>query len=191
METRGEPQKTPPWDIGCPQPVFLGLAEEGAIRGRVLDSGCGTGEHTLMAAARGLDAIGIDIAPSAVEAASGKASERGLEAKFLVWDALRLSQLGERFDTVLDSGLFHIFNDEGRVRYVESLSGAIQPGGTYLMCCFSDRQPSDWGPRRVTQEEIRASFSDGWRVMSIDEAKFLTNLDPPEVNAWLARIARS
>jgi hypothetical protein len=29
----------PPWDIGRPQPAFLGLARAGLIRGRVLDAG--------------------------------------------------------------------------------------------------------------------------------------------------------
>src|ERR1035437_576793 len=56
---------TPPWDIGRPQPAFLSLAEAGAIRGRVLDVGCGTGEHTLMAAGMGLEATGIDSPPAA------------------------------------------------------------------------------------------------------------------------------
>jgi SAM-dependent methyltransferase len=51
----------PPWDIGRPQPAFAGLARAGAIRGRVLDAGCGTGEHALMAAGSGQDATGIDI----------------------------------------------------------------------------------------------------------------------------------
>ena len=53
---------TPPWDIGRPQPAFLALAEAGTIRGRVLDVGCGTGEHALMAASMGLEATGIDSA---------------------------------------------------------------------------------------------------------------------------------
>ena len=53
---------TPPWDIGRPQPAFLALAEAGTIRGRVLDVGCGTGEHSLMAASMGLEATGIDSA---------------------------------------------------------------------------------------------------------------------------------
>jgi SAM-dependent methyltransferase len=56
---------TPAWDIGRPQPLFVALAHQGAIRGRVLDAGCGTGEHALMAASRGLDATGIDASPRA------------------------------------------------------------------------------------------------------------------------------
>src|SRR5216684_2960381 len=57
---------SPPWDIGRPQPAFLELAEAGGFTGRVLDAGCGTGEHTLMAAARGLDATGIDASAIAI-----------------------------------------------------------------------------------------------------------------------------
>jgi SAM-dependent methyltransferase len=57
---------TPPWDIGRPQPAFLELAERGELRGRVLDVGCGTGEHALMAASFGLEATGIDTSPTAI-----------------------------------------------------------------------------------------------------------------------------
>jgi SAM-dependent methyltransferase len=181
---------TPPWDIGRPQPVFVSLADAGAIRGRVLDAGCGTGEHVLLAAGLGLDVIGIDAAPSAIAAAQRKAAERGLAARFLVWDALRLAALGEQFDTVLDSGLFHIFDDERRALYVEALGSAVNLGGQYLMCCFSDRQPGEWGPRRVSQAEIRSNFGTGWRVESIEAAQFEVNLKPPVVEAWLARITR-
>jgi SAM-dependent methyltransferase len=182
---------TPPWDIGRPQPVFARLAETGAITGRVLDAGCGTGEHVLMAAAAGLDATGIDAAPSAIAAASRKATDRGLSARFLVWDAMRLAELGEQFDTVLDSGLFHVLSDENRERYVDALRAVVRPGGTYLMCCFSDRQPGDWGPRRVRQDEVRAAFGDGWRIESIEAAEFEINLNPSVALAWLSTITRT
>lgn len=181
----------PPWDIGRPQPAFIGLAEAGLIEGRVLDAGCGTGEHVLMAAERGLDATGIDAAPRAIAAAVRKAEDRGLRARFLVWDALRLAALGERFDTVLDSGLFHVFDDPDRAAYVEALATVVEPGGRCLMCCFSDREPGDWGPRRVRQEELRRAFRRGWTVQSIEAAQFVTNLDPPLAEAWLAIITRS
>ena len=181
----------PPWDIGRPQPVFLRLADAGAIRGRVLDAGCGTGEHVLMAAARGLEATGIDAAPTAIAAAERKAAERQLTARFLVWDALALAELGEQFDTVIDSGLFHVFDDSRRGRYVEALGAAVRPGGSFFLCCFSERQPGDWGPRRVRQEEIRAAFGAGWEVVSIAAAHFDINLDPPIAQAWLATITRA
>jgi SAM-dependent methyltransferase len=182
---------TPPWDIGRPQPAFLALAEAGAVRGRVLDVGCGTGEHVLMAAGLGLEATGVDAAVAAVDAAKGKARDRGLTARFLVWDALRLAALGEVFDTVLDSGLFHVFQDDERPRFVDGLGAVVRPGGRYLMLCFSDRQPGGWGPRRVTQAEIRASFDDGWRVDSIEPARFDVTIDPDGALAWLATITRS
>jgi SAM-dependent methyltransferase len=44
------------------------LADSGALRGRVLDVGCGTGENTLMAATASLDATGIDLAADALAA---------------------------------------------------------------------------------------------------------------------------
>src|SRR5690348_13275231 len=125
-------QGTPPWDIGRPQREFLKLVEDGAVRGRVLDVGCGTGEHTLLAAARGLDATGIDTTAAAIASAERKAMERGLTARFLVHDALRLPLLGEQFETALDCGLFHVFNDEDRRAFVDSLSAVMRPGGRYF-----------------------------------------------------------
>jgi cyclopropane fatty-acyl-phospholipid synthase-like methyltransferase len=183
-------QGKPPWDIGRPQPVFATLAGAGIIRGKVLDAGCGTGEHVLMLAERGLDVLGIDASARAITQAQRKAAERGLPARFQVADALRLDDLGEQFDTVIDNGLFHVFDDDGRRRYIDALAAAVRPGGRYLMCCFSDRQPGDWGPRRVSQEEIRSAFARGWRIDSIEETQMQTNLDPPQVEGWLARITR-
>jgi len=182
---------TPPWDIGRPQPAFLALAQEGAVRGRMLDVGCGTGEHVLMAAGLGLEATGVDAAATAIDAARRKARDRGLTARFLVWDALRLAALGELFDTVLDSGLFHVFQDDDRPRFVDGLRAVIRPGGRYLMLCFSDRQPGVWGSRRLTKAEIRASFDDGWRVDSIEPARFDVTIDPNGALAWLATITRT
>jgi cyclopropane fatty-acyl-phospholipid synthase-like methyltransferase len=182
---------TPAWDIGRPQPAFLELAETGVVRGRVLDVGCGTGEHAIMAAALGLKATGIDAAPTAIAIAQGKARDRGLAARFLVWNALQLAGLDEQFDTVLDCGLFHVFDDDDRASFVDSVGAVVVTGGRYHMLCFSDRQPGDWGPRRVTKDEIRASFSHGWQVDSIEAAKIDVNIDPNGALAWRASISRT
>lgn len=180
---------TPPWDIGRPQSAFLALHRDGRIRGEVLDVGCGTGEHVLMAAAAGLEALGIDTSPRAIAAAERKAAERSLGARFLVGDALELAKLGKRFDTVVDCGLFHVFPDEARDRYVRSLAAATLPGGWYFLLCFSEHQPGDQGPRRVTQQEIRDSFADGWKVESIEAAE-LELAGGGGAAAWLAAIER-
>lgn len=181
---------TPPWDIGRPQPALLELAHQGAFRGHVLDVGCGTGEHALLAAQLGLEATGIDSAPRAIEIARSKARERGLKARFEVWDALELGELGSRFDTVADSGLFHVFDDEQRIRFVRSLSAVTLPGSRYLLLCFSEHAPGTFGPRRITQEEIRSSFAEGWKVESIAPAKMAVTFSPDGMPAWRATIAR-
>ncbi|MEA2533813.1 MAG: hypothetical protein QOJ93_1624 [Actinomycetota bacterium] len=181
---------TPPWDIGRPQGSLQAVADAGGIRGRVLDAGCGTGEHALMAAALGLDTTGVDGSPTAIDLARSKAAERGIAVRFLVADALNLGSLGETFDTVIDSGLFHVFDDDDRARYVGSLRAATAPGGRVYLLCFSDRFPPGLGPRRVSEEEIRASFSDGWTIEAIDAVGFEVNFSPDPIPAWLATIDR-
>jgi SAM-dependent methyltransferase len=168
----------------------VALAEAGALRGRVLDVGCGTGEHALLAAGLGLEATGVDSSPRAIERAQSKARERGLPARFLVGDALRLSDLNQEFESVLDCGLFHVFDDADRVRFVDSLAAVMAPGARYHMLCFSDAAPGLWGPRRVSQDEIRAAFAVGWRVDSIEPAGLEVNLAPGRMPAWLTSVTR-
>jgi SAM-dependent methyltransferase len=183
----------PPWDIGRPQPVFVRFAERGLLAGQVLDSGCGTGENTLLAAAHGASAVGIDLSARAIARARAKAAERGLAARFETGDVLRLGDLGLTFDVIIDSGVFHVFDDEARTRYVSSLASVLAPGGHCYLICFSDRQPGDFGPRRVSQDELRAAFGDGWSVDSIEAEAFELNqatFGVASAQAWLAVIQR-
>jgi cyclopropane fatty-acyl-phospholipid synthase-like methyltransferase len=107
---------------------------------------------------------------------------------------LDLGRLGITFDTVIDSGVFHVFDDEDRARYVASLASVLRAGGHCYLACFSDRQPGDYGPRRVRQDELRAAFSDGWAIDSIEANTFEVNpagFPAPTVQAWLATIRRT
>lgn len=130
---------TPPWEIGRPQPALLALAEAGAIGGRVLDVGCGTREHALLAASLGLEATGIDLAAAAIERAREKAARRGLQARFVVGSVLDLAELDEQFDTVLDSGLFHVLEDDDRSVFVAGLRAVVPPGGRYFLLASATR----------------------------------------------------
>lgn len=181
---------TPSWDIGGPQPAFAELAKAGAIRGRVLDVGCGTGEHALMATGLGLPALGVDVSSAAIELARRKAGERKLPARFAVHDALDLGALAEQFDTVLDSCLFHTLSDEDRARYEGSLREVIPPGGRYFMLCLSDRESPGPMPRRVTQEEIKSTFAEGWRVDEIEPVTLGVTVRPNGAPGWRAAVTR-
>jgi 2-polyprenyl-3-methyl-5-hydroxy-6-metoxy-1,4-benzoquinol methylase len=84
----------------------------------VLDVGCGTGEHTLMAASLGLDATGVDVSPVAIRMAQEKAAARGVaSARFVTGDVLlpaTLTALGGPYDTIIDRAVFHSVSDEDR-----------------------------------------------------------------------------
>ncbi|MCW2539518.1 MAG: Methyltransferase type 11 [Frankiales bacterium] len=182
----------PPWDIGRPQPAFVRLADAGTLTGALLDAGCGTGEHTILAALHGARAVGIDVSPRAVGVARRKAAERGIDTSFRVHDALHLDTLDETFDTIIDSGLFHVFDDAARIHYVTALHSALRPGGHLHLMCFSDREPGYWGPRRVTEGELRAAFDSGWRIESLAPDRFDINpvRGAPTAEAWRTEIVR-
>jgi 2-polyprenyl-3-methyl-5-hydroxy-6-metoxy-1,4-benzoquinol methylase len=67
-------RKTPPWDVGAPQPALLGLLDEYPPSGPVLDVGCGTGELALALAQRGLAVLGVDLEEVAITRARAKAA---------------------------------------------------------------------------------------------------------------------
>lgn len=179
-----------PWDIGRPQRMIIQLEEAGEITGSVLDVGCGTGENALYLAAQGHEVWGIDLIPRAIAKARDKAAQRHLTVTFLVQDALKLDALGRRFDTVIDSLLFHALSDEERPYYARSLARVLRRGGTYFMLCMSEREPGTLGPRRVTQAEIRATFSRGWRVNYIKAVRMEHTRQPKGSAAWLSSITK-
>jgi cyclopropane fatty-acyl-phospholipid synthase-like methyltransferase len=182
---------TPTWDIGRPQSAVVRLAEAGAIDGSVLDVGCGTGESALFLAGRGHDVVGVDLAATAIARARGKAEERGIRATFVELDALRVHELGRTFDAALDVGMFHSLQDEERPVYAASLAAAVRPGGRCFLLCWSERNEEfGFGPRRVTQAELRDTFTDPWRLDAIDEDRFESRVEDVEIHAWLLRMTR-
>ncbi len=181
---------TPPWDIGRAQREFVQLEERGEIIGAVLDIGCGTGENALYLAARGHEVWGVDFTPRAIEKAREKAAQRHLDVTFLVKDALQLNTLERQFDTAIDSGLFHTLSDEERPLFASSLASVLRHGGSYFMLCFSELEPGSYGPRRVTQAEIRETFTHGWRVKYIRPAHMESRRQLEGIHAWLSSIER-
>jgi SAM-dependent methyltransferase len=182
-----------PWDIGRPQPVIVRLASEGGFAGAVLDAGCGTGENALHVASLGLPVLGVDVAETALAIAREKAHHRGIEVEFAAADALHLERLGRTFQTVLDCGLFHTFDeDDERTRYAASLASVTEDDGTLYVLCFSDVGP-DTGPHPISQQELKAAFNpgNGWNVAAIKADRIQTRFhDDNGAPAWFATIKR-
>src|ERR1700752_787930 len=191
--------RTAPWVIGEPQPAIFELERAGGISSKVLDVGCGTGEHTILLPRLGYDVLGVDFAPHAVEQARANAADKGVDARFEVADAMKLGEPG--YQTIVDSALFHIFDDVDRVRYVSSLHAAVRPGGLVHVLALSDAGRG-FGPQ-VSESDIRAAFGEGWALEALDATTYRgvvqeaqadtiglpvgTRVDEP---AWLARARR-
>lgn len=184
-----------PWDIGRAQPVYIKIA--GQVVGSVLDAGCGTGENALFFAEHGHPVVGIDFLEVPIQLAKRKAAERGIPAEFIRMDALTFEGFNRSFDSVIDCGLFHVFSDEDRERYVRGLAHVTRPDGRIFLLCFSDEEPGTDGPRRVSQKELRDAFYKGWTIESIQGARFEVvpglrdhSFSEGGPKAWLAVIRR-
>jgi 2-polyprenyl-3-methyl-5-hydroxy-6-metoxy-1,4-benzoquinol methylase len=107
---------------------------------RVLDLACGEGRHSLAAAARGANVVGIDRDPAKLASAHDRAAAAGLPIE---WRQLDLEgpwpALGD-FDAVL------VFNYLDRASMPRIL-GLVAPGGRLMMETFLEAQrESGWGP---------------------------------------------
>lgn len=162
----------PPWNIGEPQPelaVFIPAA-----RGEVLDAGCGHAELALALAAAGHDVVGVDLAPTAVAAASRAASDRGLtNATFVCADITAFAGYDGRFGTIFDCTLFHSLPVEGREGYLRAIHRAAAPGAGYYVLVFARGAfppDLDTKPNEVSEHELRDAVSAYFEVEQIRPA---------------------
>ena len=179
------------WETGRPQPEVVALAEAGEIEGLVLDAGCGTGENAIYLANSGLAVIGVDLALRAIQIARSKAAARGQRVEFAVCDVRSLPFPREAFDTVVDSGLFHVFDEIGKPRYEECLRAVVRPGGLVHVIVWSEEQPGEEGPARVTQAELMSSFARGWEDPCIRAGIYETAIHEQGARAWVATFRKS
>ena len=184
-------ERRPTWEIDRPQPAIADLVKRGCFGPRVLDMGCGTGEHALLLAAAGHEVWGLDVSPTALGMAWGKARAAGIALASLHLcrgDALALPWKDLRVDTVLDSMLFHSLTNEQMGVYQEQLARVLV-GGTLFLLCYSEHEPGDDGPRRVQLREIEEQFTlPTWHVGSVEEVEIHTNRRRSLARGYLATI---
>ena len=171
---QGEWAGPPPWNIGEPQPELAALVAAGKFRSDVLDAGCGFAELSLALAAQGYIVVGIDLTPTAVAAATEAAAQRGLtSASFVQADITRFGGYDGRFNTVVDSTLFHSLPVEDREGYLRSVHRAAAPGAGYYVLVFAKGAfPAEMEPKpnEVDEDELRAAVSKYWEIDEIRPA---------------------
>ena len=176
----------PPWNIGEPQPELAALIAAGKFRSDVLDAGCGFAELSLALAAEGYTVVGIDLTPTAITAADKAAQERGLtNASFEQADITSFTGHDDRFNTVVDSTLFHSLPVDDRDGYLGSVHRAAAPGASYYVLVFAKGAfPAEMEtkPNEVDEDELRAAVSKYWEVDEIRPAYVHANI-PPVTNA--------
>jgi len=170
----------PPWNIGEPQPELAALHSAGKFRSDVLDAGCGYAELSLALAADGYTVVGIDLTPTAIAAATKAAQERGLtNATFVQDDITTFTGYDDRFNTVIDSTLFHSLPVEGRDGYLHSVYRAAAPGASFYILVFAKGAfPAEMEPKpnEVDEDELRDAVSKYWEIDEIRPAFIHANV---------------
>lgn len=189
----GDFEGPPPWNIGEPQPELAALIRDGKVTGEVLDAGCGHAELALALAADGYTVVGIDLSPTAIAAATKAAAERNLSnATFVQGDITAFTGFDGRFNTIIDSTLFHSLPVEGRDGYQQSVLRAAAPGAVYYILVFAKGAfPDEWDakPNEVDETELRDAVGKYWAVADIRPAFIHANImaAPPGVDLPLPK----
>ena len=178
-------QGNAPWNIGKPQPALVKLFDKYPLKGPVLDAGCGAGDLAIAIANRGYPVLGMDLSDKAIDICKNKMNSLKPEVKnlleFHVGDALKPSLLNRQFGSIVDSGFYHLFGQVEREQLSGEFFNSLVKGGRYYLLGFAIEPPLPNAPKQVTQMEIEKRFSreNGWQILEMGQAEFLTALPPP------------
>ena len=102
---------------------------------RLLDAATGTGALAILAAKRGADVVGMDLAPVLIETAKERAAEEGVTVDFEVGDAEEMSYDDASFDKVTSTLGVMFAPDHAAI--ASELARVTRPGGRLVLACWT------------------------------------------------------
>ncbi len=176
-DVRDLPWYTPALDADVARALGVHLPNGG----RILDLGTGPATQAIALAKRGYEVVATDIAAAAIEKARHAAAKADVRIDFRVDNVLD-SRLPDAFvDAVVDRGMFHVLPPERRPRYVATVHRILRPDGLLLLKTFSDREPRQEGPYRLSRAEIRGLFQGAFEILVLEDTVFQGMLrEPPK-----------
>jgi len=163
-------EKDTPWDKGAAAPPLVHYLRENAIAGRVLVPGCGRG-HDVRALARqhGCSAVGLDLAPAAIDEARRLPPEfgPGSEVSFVTGDFFKLTfDLKNTFDWVVEHTCFCAIDPALRPEYAISAANALRPGGKFFGIFYLTPDVESGPPFAVSRAELSNLFEDHFILLN-------------------------
>jgi len=162
---------------------------------KLLDAATGTGAVALLAAERGADVVGMDLAPVLIDTAKELAEEKGLAVRFEVGDAEQMSYDDASFDLVSSTCGVMFAPDHAAV--ARELARVMRPGGRVALACWTPEgglgqmfrmmgpflpppapgagSPFDWGREAHVRELLDESFE-----LAFEEHDSTLTVDSPE-----------
>jgi SAM-dependent methyltransferase len=167
--------KNTPWDSGQPSLELQRVLKEHALRPcRTLELGCGTGTNAIYLAKQGFDVTAVDVSSLAIEQATKKAVQAGVNVRFLEADILKLPDVGPPFALVFDRGVYHHLRTVDLEGFRKTLARVTATGGYYLTLAgnANEPDPEQKGPPQVHAHELCQELSPLFELVQLREFRF-------------------
>ena len=155
------------WDKGAPAPAMKQYLERHSVRGRALVPGCGHGHEVALAVEHGLDATGLDIAPTGV--AQARTLYPHLAERFVTGSFLDPpEEMRGAYDVVLEHTCLSGLPPALRADYRRGIDLTLRRGGLLIGVWFinPDLDPGDEGPPfPLSVSELTALFAEGYEIL--------------------------
>lgn len=156
-----------PWDKGAPSPPMKQYLERHPLRGRALVPGCGRGHEVALAVEHGLDATGLDIAPTAT--AEARAQYPQLADRFVTGSLFEPPQeMRGAYDVVLEHTCMSALPPVLRAKYRRGIDLTLRSGGLLIGVWYinPNLDPGEESPPfPFSVPDLTALFADGYEIV--------------------------